>query len=170
MFVNVLLFSLVIICTYTDLKSRKIYNVIIFPTLLIALTSHLVTGGLSGFLSSLGGFAVGLAILLIPYFLGGMGAGDVKLLAVIGALKGTAFVLHTAIYMGLVGGVLAIFVLLFHKNIAMRLKVVVYKLVGVKIPLALGEDARKAKYPYGVAIAAGACMAFFFNHIVLINF
>lgn len=84
------------------------------------------------------GFAAGLALLLIPYILGGMGAGDVKLLGLIGALKGSGFVLETFIYMAVIGAMLAILVILMRG--------------GFKKSFGVGM-------PYGVAIAGGAVLA-----------
>lgn len=162
MWANVILLILLLICVVTDLRERKIYNNIIFPTLIISIMFHLILGGLSGLGFSLLGFIVGLGVLLIPYLMGGMGAGDVKLLAVIGALKGTAFVLNTALYMALIGGILALGIILFRKGMLKRLKSIIYTICGfrygLKIPLTIGKDALTTTYPYGVAIAGGAIL------------
>lgn len=161
-----LLMALLAICVITDLKERKIYNKVLLPFLIIALVIHLVTGGSAGLGYALGGAAAGFSILLIPYFLGGMGAGDVKLLAVIGALKGTIFVLTAAVYMALAGGILALFVIMFRKGALDRLKQIGMFLgglrSGMKLPLALDKEALNATYPYGVAIAIGAVAAVVF--------
>ncbi len=160
---NIFLLILLCICVFTDLKSRKIYNIIIFPSLLLSLIVHLFSNGLPGLWFSLSGFLVGLAILLIPYFMGGIGAGDVKLLAVIGALKGTMFVLTTSVYMALIGGVIGLAVLLFRKGVLSRLKAILFSLSslrsGVKLPLFLDKEGLKTTYPYGVAIAGGAVVS-----------
>jgi prepilin peptidase CpaA len=62
---------------------------------------------------ALAGGTVGFAVFLIFYLLGGMGGGDVKLMAGFGALLGTSGVLWAALLTALVGGVLAVGVLLF---------------------------------------------------------
>lgn len=160
MWSNVLLILLLFICVITDLKERKIYNVVLFPVLFTAWILNVVLGGWDGLIETFIGTIVGLAILIIPYFMGGMGAGDVKLLAVIGAIKGTNFVLMTGIYMGLIGGIIAIFIFLFRRGVRSRIKKTIYFLTclrqGVKLPLSLDKEALSATYPYGVAIAAGA--------------
>lgn len=113
-----------------------------------------------------------MGILLIPYLLGGIGAGDVKLLALIGAMKGTVFVLITAVYMALLGGLLALFVLLFRRGVLARIKTILYSLSGirqgVKIPLTIAKEDYKATYPYGVAIAGGALLSFFLSGVSLV--
>jgi prepilin peptidase CpaA len=160
MWSNILLIILLVICVFTDLKERKIYNKVLLPFLVMAFALHIGTNGWSGLTSWTVGLLVGLAILLIPYLMGGMGAGDVKLLAVIGAIKGMSFVLMTALYMGLVGGIIAIVIFLFRKGFLSRIKQPIYFFsclrLGVKFPLVLDKEALSTTYPYGVAIAAGA--------------
>ncbi|MRH44323.1 hypothetical protein GH741_16895 [Aquibacillus halophilus] len=170
MILDILLFSMLVICVVTDLRTRKIFNKIIFPSLILALLFNAFLLGWPGLISSLLGFLTGLAILLIPYLLGGMGAGDVKLLAVVGAIKGTSFVLVTTVYMAVAGGIIAIGFLLFRKGVFKRLKSIFYSLCGIryglKIPVA--SDGLHTTIPYGVAIAGGAVMAFVLNGVILL--
>lgn len=165
MIIDAILIVVLVICVLTDLKERKIYNKVIFPALIAAFSIHLLLGGWNGGLESIYGFLVGLGILLIPYLLGGIGAGDVKLLALIGALKGTIFVLNTAIYMALLGGLIALFVLLFRKGVMERMKGFLYFLharrYGLKIPVVINRHSLSATYPYGLAIALGAFISMF---------
>lgn len=160
MWADILLLSILLVCVITDLKSRKIYNKIIFPSLVIAFFTHLLLEGWSALFHSIIAFFIGIAILLIPYLLGGMGAGDVKLLALIGAIKGTLFVFYTAVYMGLIGGVIAIGVLLFRNGVLFRLKSIYYFFMswrfGFRVPLIINQGGMTSTYPYGVAIAGGA--------------
>jgi prepilin peptidase CpaA len=85
--IAVILFTL--IAVFTDLKSRQIPNYLTVSAFALALVFHLVTGGLSGVLHSLGGFATGFGILLVLWLIGGGGGGDVKLMGAIGAWVGT---------------------------------------------------------------------------------
>lgn len=172
MIMNSLLIVVLVICLFTDLKSRRIYNKVIFPTLGLTFLIHGFTPIGSGIMFSVLGFLTGLGILLIPYLLGGMGAGDVKLLALIGAMKGTAFVVYTGIYMALIGGVIALGIIFFRKGVLARLKSIFYSVVGLKhgvrIPLALDKDALQATYPYGVAIVGGAFICLFAKGWILL--
>ncbi|CAM4313164.1 A24 family peptidase [Lacicoccus alkaliphilus] len=138
MLINIFLIVVLAVCVVTDLRKRKIYNKVIFPSLLIAFGMNIAIEGISGLGESLLGFAAGFALLLIPYILGGMGAGDVKLLGLIGALKGSGFVLESFIYTAVIGAMLAILVIVMRG--------------GFKKSLGVGM-------PYGVAIAGGAAMA-----------
>ncbi|WP_025027358.1 A24 family peptidase [Caldalkalibacillus mannanilyticus] len=166
MWFDVVLVTILVICVITDLKSRKIYNKVIFPGLLIALFSQVLLHGWAGLGTAMVGFMIGLGILLIPYLLGGMGAGDVKLLALIGALKGSHFVLETAFYMALIGALMAVVILLFHPQVIRRVKELVYFCYGmrhgIKLPMTSFRQGKlSATYPYGVAIAGGAIMSLF---------
>lgn len=171
MVINILLLMLLSICVITDMKSRKIYNIVLFPSLLISLLLHLFTNGISGIWFSLSGLFVGLAILLIPYLMGGIGAGDVKLLAVIGALKGSVFVFETAIFMALLGGVIGLAILLFRRGVRSRMKAILFSMgsfrLGLRIPLFLDKEGLKTTYPYGVAIAGGAMISLVYGGGIL---
>ncbi|MGP4079834.1 A24 family peptidase [Pseudalkalibacillus sp. R45] len=164
MIFDIVLLIILIICVITDIRKRLIYNKVIFPALILSFILHLIVNGWSGLVTSLLGFLLGFGILLIPYFMGGMGPGDVKLLALIGALKGPAFVLNTSIYMALLGGLLALGIIIFSGGAFKRLKYYFHWLYakknGLKVPLALTKDSMKATYPYGVAIAGGAILSF----------
>jgi prepilin peptidase CpaA len=157
---DLILLMVIGICVVTDLKKRMIYNKVIFPALIIAFGLHAALGGWSGIGQSLLGFTVGLCILLIPYLLGGMGAGDVKLLALVGALKGTWFVLAASVYMALFGALIAVAVVLFQKGFRKRVQFLLYVLVGIRFGLKIQwrEHFTSGTYPYGVAIAGGAVL------------
>jgi prepilin peptidase CpaA len=158
MFLNILLLVVLSISVYTDLKSRRIYNKLIYPSLILAMITHLIINGFDGFVVSLIGFLVGLSLLILPFFLGGIGAGDVKLLALIGALKGWVFVLYTGIYMAIIGGVMALMILAFGKGMFKKFAIFLYGLKNRHNMSYLFN--RKKTYPYGVAIALGAILAF----------
>lgn len=92
----------------TDVKSARIPNVI---TLVGALGGVLAHGTLpegAGALASVAGAAAGLAVFFPIFALGGLGGGDVKLMAAIGAWVGWPDVLLVALYTALAGGVLAV--------------------------------------------------------------
>ncbi|MDQ0902281.1 MULTISPECIES: prepilin peptidase [unclassified Paenibacillus] len=161
--VDSLLIIILAICVFTDLKSRKIYNAVTLPGTVIGFMLLSASDGFPGFVDGVLGFVVGFGILLIPYLLGGMGAGDVKLLGLVGAFKGVTFVLLASVYMALIGGVIALALLLLRKGVIERLKQVIFSVVllryGMKISSAMKDDAFTAAFPYGVAIAGGAVLS-----------
>ena len=76
-----------------DFRTKKIPNWLTVPSAIAALLFHLVTGGGTGLLLALAGFAVGFALLILPWILGGGGMGDVKLLAALGTWLGPLMIL-----------------------------------------------------------------------------
>ncbi|WP_158737990.1 prepilin peptidase [Alteribacillus sp. YIM 98480] len=155
--IDILLLIILLICVVTDVKSRKIYNTVIYPGIILAFVFHAVNSGWDGFLHSFLGFLIGLGLLFIPYLMGGMGAGDVKLLALVGALKGGAFVFQTFIYMALVGAVMALAIILMRRGILFSL---LYKFSS--------KESLSATYPYGVAIAGGAVISLFTEGVLFL--
>lgn len=118
--------------------------------------------GGAGFLSAMGGMATGFAALLPMYLLRAMGAGDVKLMAMVGAFLGPVDTLGAVLATFLAGGVLSL-------GYAWKTGVLRRTLQNVRVILCSGavkvaggsfpalEDAPETagKFPYAVAIAAG---------------
>ena len=104
LFLIVLLASAMIISVIEDSRRRKIPNLVTFPTMVLALAGHSLTGRLDGFLFSAGGLALGIALFIIPYAMGGMGAGDVKLMGAAGAILGPRGIIIASIMVILAGG------------------------------------------------------------------
>jgi prepilin peptidase CpaA len=96
-----------------DLHSRRIPNVLTFGAAAAGLFFAAATGGWAGAGAGLAGYALALALWLPLYALGGMGAGDVKLMAAIGMWIGPTAVLHALLYASIAGGLLALTVALF---------------------------------------------------------
>ncbi|MGE4545493.1 MAG: prepilin peptidase [Pedobacter sp.] len=101
---------LFIICG-TDTLYSKIPNLVTLPLMLIGITYNIVISGLPGIVFSAAGLTVGLALLIVPFMMGGMGAGDVKALAALGTLLGPGKIFQIFLYMGIIGGLLG---LMFH--------------------------------------------------------
>jgi prepilin peptidase CpaA len=98
----------------TDIRSRRIPNALTFSALAVALIVHgLLPQGL-GWSHVTFGALVGLAVFLPFFMLGGMGAGDVKLMMALGAWLGAGTILRVALYGAVAGGVLAVAVAYAH--------------------------------------------------------
>ena len=93
-----------------DLRTRRIPNALTFGAAAAALVFHFAAGGLSGLAIGSAGWLAGAAMLLVPYALGGMGAGDVKLLAALGAWLGAVDVAWAGAYAAVAAGGMAIVV------------------------------------------------------------
>ena len=99
-----------LVACVTDLRSRRIPNVLTFGAAAAALTYSAIVGGWSGVGSAALGWLIGAVAFMIPFALGGLGAGDVKLLAAMGAWLGPLGAVWLALYTGIAGGVMALIV------------------------------------------------------------
>jgi prepilin peptidase CpaA len=91
-----------------DLARRQISNWICAAALAAGLVWQISQSGWMGAAYGLGGAAAGFAVFLIFYVLGGMGGGDVKLMAGFGALLGAGGVMWAALLIAAVGGIMAL--------------------------------------------------------------
>ena len=111
---ELILLAVLVTAAMTDLRSFKIPNWLTMPAMVAGLLSHALINGFPGVLFSLKGLGLGLALFLILYLMGGMGAGDVKLLAAVGSYIGPEGVLSAGIMAMLLGGLYAIAMMIFY--------------------------------------------------------
>ena len=148
-----------------DLRTRRIPNLLTFGGALGALLYSLWMSGLGGLVTSAGGWVVGAAMLMPMFLLGGMGAGDVKLAACIGAWLGPISAVFVALYSAIAGGVMAVVVALatgyFKRAIAnVWLLLQHWRVVGVRpLPELTLEHSRGPRLPFALPITAGAIAA-----------
>src|SRR5688572_15812247 len=93
-----------------DLSTRRIPNVLTFGAALAALIAHAYIGGWNGLGMAAAGWVAGVALFFPVFALGGMGAGDVKLLGAIGAWLGPVAAVWIALYSGIAGGLMGLVV------------------------------------------------------------
>lgn len=155
-----LLLIVVVISAYYDVRWRRIPNWLIVFGLGAAVILQPASGGIPALLDGIKGFSLGLALLFIPFLLRGMGAGDVKLLGVIGAMQGWVFVVNTFLWMAVWGGLMAIIALLASGKIqllVLRLAAGYYPILKIKLAVMQSRvSSEKTTIPYGVAIGLGA--------------
>lgn len=149
-FLNILLIFTAVTGGIYDLTCRKIPNWLTFGSFFLALSFNLLFfKTIDSIFNCLLGFVLGLALLIIPYILGGMGAGDVKFLAAIGSLVGVRDVVSIFLYSAVCGMILGILWLAFNPK---RLKFLV--VTGQISPVV----DNKQKVPYGIAILMGTLL------------
>ena len=166
-FLIMLLSSILVIAAIIDLRFQKIPNRVTYPTMAVALVYHFVTNGPGGLLLSAQGLALGIAIFILPYLMGGMGAGDAKLMGAVGAILGPRGVFMAFLFTAIVGGAYALILLLINRQYckgfitrhAATLKTLVF--TGCFIPIPGAEDEKKPRLCYGVAIALGTFLYIF---------
>lgn len=153
------------IAVATDLRRRRIPNVLTFSAALAGVLYGLVTGGAAGAGHALAGLGVGFLIFLPVFLLGGMGAGDVKLMAALGAWTGATRILWVAAFGAIAGGVLALIVSFaagYGRTLFANLWLLFahWRVTGVKRLDALTlEHGKGPRLPYAVPIAVGLAFA-----------
>ena len=174
-----------VVATFTDLRYRRIPNWLVLPFLLAGVVispwrtdwDSGIGQGLSwhglgqfrwhGLGQSLAGLGFGLLIFGFLFWLGGMGGGDVKLFAALGAWLGLVQIFWALFFTSLAGGIMVLCWIAYRKVFRKMLLGVGDLIFGRKrngisqepeTPLA---DLLKRKMPYAPAIAMGTLMSFF---------
>ena len=90
------------LATVEDLRSRTISNWLCLAGVVAGLTAHAAMAGWSGLGDALLGTFIGFAVFLVFFLLGGMGGGDIKLMAAFGAILGKGQIVEAAIFAAMV--------------------------------------------------------------------
>jgi prepilin peptidase CpaA len=155
------------IATYTDLRSRRIPNWLVLPFLLCGICVSLKIDGWKGLESSILGMVVGAALFGVISLLGGMGMGDVKLCAAIGAWVGPAQMLTALVMTGIAGGVIALCWAVAGGFLGQLMTSTGALLTGFRErgitpnPEFVLQNPLTRKMPYAPAIAVGTLLSFF---------
>lgn len=162
---NILLLAVISAAAVIDYKYRKVPNYITFPAVSGGIVIAILHDGFTGLSASTAGLLLGIALLSIPYFKGGIGAGDVKLLGAIGAVKGPGFVFTTFLGAAIIGGIMAVgrmaFTIKSSDMTVLRESIKTVYYTGTLSAIEVPEYALKERLPYAVAISAGAAVAMF---------
>jgi len=151
-----------------DGRTLRVPNWLTFHFLIAGLIYAFLNGGSAMLLSSLAGAGVGLLTLLPLYSIGGMGAGDVKLMAGLGAWIGPWLVLWAFVATAFTGALMAIVMIVYsgglYRHLAM-FHTIGMEVLTVRNPVVLAERAAARKssmllLPYAIPIAAGSIVYF----------
>lgn len=147
-----------------DGRKLKVPNWLTFHLALAGLAVATYSWGLEGLVWSLKGLAVGLAPLLLLYMIGGMGAGDVKLLAAVGTWCGAEVTFYATLATALAGTLIAAGMILWSGEIGHHMRMartILQEIYVLRDPAALSAIAAERKptmmlLPYGIPIAIGS--------------
>ncbi len=164
---QIVLAALVVSAGVFDIRSRRIPNFIVLPALLIGFALNAFLFGASGLVLAAGGFGLALLIYMPLYLLRGMGAGDVKLMAAVGALVGWQNWLALFIITGLLGGLLAVLLMLIKgraRSTLWNTGYLMWEMVHLRPPHVKREELdignpRAFTLPHGAVIALGTLLS-----------
>ena len=164
LFLAALLIS--VVAAVIDLRQHRIPNWLTYSGLLLGVAMRGVFLGWKGLLSALLGCLLAGGVMLVFYMVRAMGAGDVKIMAAIGAWIGPREAVNVLLATAICGGVLAIAYAIYRKRMVSTLRNVgsvlrFHAWAGVQSHPELNLDNPSAlRMPYGLAIALGALYAF----------
>jgi prepilin peptidase CpaA len=149
MFYLLPILGLLLVVCFTDLRYRKIPNVVLVVAAAYGLMLSSLRIGHVGLSDALLGLLIGLLIFSFPYYKAWIGAGDVKLMGVLGIYLGPSVTMTAAVYSMLAGGILAV----IYSVQEAQIKKVLSNLSEFKI----GNQ----RMPYALAIFFGTCLAIY---------
>jgi prepilin peptidase CpaA len=159
------LVAMVVVCGFTDVVHNRIYNPVTYAGILSAIAVNgmgLGATAIGGQTMTLGdtlaGFLAGFLPLLALYAVGGVGGGDVKLMAAIGAMKGKMFVAYCMLYSLFLGALFGVVVVAVRGELGPILRRIWYTVWHTVVP-GMGPtsylDVRGPKINFGLAICFG---------------
>jgi len=150
-------------------------NWVTFPFIISGWIYSVAAFGWEGLYWSLAGTAIGLLLLLPAYAIGGMGAGDVKLLAGLGAWVYGTHTLYAFVFTAVIGALLAIGMVLIRKGWKKhsdQFWLILNEITVLRNPEQLAEIAAKRKpsmllLPYGIPLAIGTIVYFIWAGLLI---
>ncbi|WP_223459667.1 MULTISPECIES: A24 family peptidase [unclassified Pseudomonas] len=152
---TVLLVGLLGVAVVSDLLRHRIPNMLVLLGLSLGLVGQIYSGGVSGLGDSLLGILICFALFLPMYALGGMAAGDVKLMAMVGSFLPFHYALWAAMFSLIAGGVCGFLIVLFRGQLSQTVGRY-WLILRAQAYFAPASDEVAGKpFPYTIAILIG---------------
>jgi Flp pilus assembly protein protease CpaA len=145
---------------YSDLRSHRIPNKLIVLGLIVALVFQLAASATQGLWSGLLGAVIGLACFIPFYAMRAMGAGDVKLMAVVGFFMGPSGALYAALFSLITGGLCALGYLMWC-GLRASVRPLLHEgpTAAIQSAFVAARLARRDRLPFALPIAVGSMAA-----------
>lgn len=160
---------LLILSLFTDTKNYKIKNSIILFFAIAGFTLNCIQSGFTGIINWFIGLAVPMIVLFVLFALRMLGAGDIKLIAVIGGLLGLDFLIKSSLYILMIAGVMALIKMMINRNLVIRFRhffdyihnIIINKQIGIYDEINTKDRSHVIRLSY--AIGAGTIYQMFID-------
>ncbi len=151
----------------TEVRDGKVYNWLTYPAVVVGLLLGLAAGWAEGdvgevVLNRLAGLGLGFGVLFLAFMMGGMGGGDVKLMAAVGAFLGWPGTLHAVFYSFLVAAVIGLVGAVRTGRLGQLLRRIGWAVRLMRLPGARLDEAapeETLRVPFGLAVCIGTLWA-----------
>jgi prepilin peptidase CpaA len=158
-----ILAGVLIAAAICDLRRGTVFNWLTYPAIVVGLGLGAVEGACAGdvkegLLNHVLGFGFGFGVLFAAYLLGGMGGGDVKLMAAVGAFLGWPGALHAVFYSFLVGAAVGLIMVVWRGQTWVALWRLWRAVRILPLPTATLDEAVPTstyRVPFGFAVCVG---------------
>lgn len=160
----------VVTAAVIDIRTRRIPNWLTASAAAAGILSNCWLAGLQGLAHSAMGLLAGVALLIFFYLLGGMGAGDVKLMGAVGAFLGPQGVIAAFLFTAVSGGLYAVAVIIisgkFRETVGRYFSIFKSLVATGRIFYVPPQGKPLPALCYGAAIAAGSISSVFIQYIL----
>lgn len=161
LFAIVVLLGLLGIAVVGDLRNHRIPNILILLGLGLGLVGQVYSAELTGLGYGVVGMFIGFAVFIPMYALGGMAAGDVKLMAMVGTFLNPYEALAAALLSLIAGGVCGMLIVLVRGQLKQTLQRYWLILTAQAYFAPEADEVAGKPFPYSVAILSGTLVSLF---------
>ena len=160
----ILLLGLLSVAVASDLRRHRIPNFLVVLGLALGLAGQAYSGGISGLGDAALGLLIGFGVFLPLYALGGMAAGDVKLMAMVGAFLTPSGALWAALFSLIAGGLCGFLIVLVRGQLPMTFSRYWLMLRARAYLTPAADEVAGKPFPYSVAILLGTLASLYWLH------
>lgn len=153
----------VLLASWIDYSQRRVPNWLNLTLILAGFVAQACFFGWTGVTTGFWGMLTGLGLLIVPWLMHGMGAGDVKLLSAVGVWLGPLLTLYSFVLGAAIGGVVAVIMIVSTGRLRMACANMALILTKCSTRKTVFSEFASAKsfgetsqlLPYGVPLTAG---------------
>jgi prepilin peptidase CpaA len=158
----ILLLGLLGVAMVSDLRRHRIPNFLVVLGLTLGLAGQAYSGGISGLGGGVLGLLIGFGVFLPLYAMGGMAAGDVKLMAMVGSFMTPQWALWASLFSLIAGGLCGFLLVLVRGQVQQTLGRYWLMLRARAYQVPAADEVAGKPFPYSIAILLGTLLCGYF--------